>query len=145
MAERRVKNREQNKSRPLPFRRMELIDLQRDGELEKLTESCGETRWKMTSDGCCKIHELFSPNEEGNVQVTSHQKHAADGNGNPSLINLLECTDVFVLCLSFTKPSASIRNEAPKPECCSWTLQTSETVLETTFGNINQIAWLHRV
>ena len=143
MAERRVSNREQNKASTLPFRRMELIDLQRDGGLQKQTESCGERRWKITSDGCCKIHELCFPNKEANVRVTLHKKHAANDIGNSSGIDTIGDADDFVLSVIYK--AVCIRNEAQKPERCSWTLPSSDTVLETTFGNIHQIAWLYRV
>ena len=85
MVKRRVRNRELNKSRPLLFRRMELID-----------------RWPAMV-----VAKSMSFSPQTKKRAALHKKQAADDNGNTSGINVLECTDVFVLCLSFTKPSVS--------------------------------------
>jgi hypothetical protein len=69
---------------------------------KNLYVTSGEDCWKISSDGCHKVAELNSTQEEADTRILLHVKHAAD-EGYKTVIVICEDTDVFVLCIAYSK------------------------------------------
>ena len=64
--------------------------------------TCGLNCWRISNVGVSLVEELNSSQEEADTRMILHAKHASD-NGYPSVIIVSEDTDVFLLCIAFSK------------------------------------------
>ena len=69
--------------------------------------------FRVTKDTSSKVESLYNPQEKVDTRMFLHEKHAEEE--STAIIIASQDTDVFIMCLSFSREFAALR-VAPKPD-----------------------------